>query len=88
MGSNMYIQSVPVFKQMLNAVKSVLAKTEAHASAHAIEPDAYLQSRLFTRSALCSDLLDQGFGNPYAGSQDLTRMVGLLNVDVLKMNTS
>ncbi|MEP7101690.1 MAG: DUF1993 domain-containing protein [Burkholderiales bacterium] len=47
MGSNMYIQSVPVFKQMLNAMKSVLAKVEAHASAHAIEPDAYLQARLF-----------------------------------------
>lgn len=47
MGSNMYIQSVPVFKQMLTAMKSVLAKAEAHASAHAIDPDAYLQARLF-----------------------------------------
>jgi hypothetical protein len=43
----MYIQSVPVFKQMLNAMKAVLAKAEAHAAAHAVEPDAYLQARLF-----------------------------------------
>ena len=47
MTSPMYIQSVPVFKQMLNAMKAVLAKAEAHATAHSIEPDAYLQARLF-----------------------------------------
>jgi len=47
MSSDMYIQSVPVFKQMLNAMKAVLAKAEAHAAAHAVEPDAYLQARLF-----------------------------------------
>ncbi len=47
MSANMYIQSVPVFKQMLNAMKGVLAKAEAHAAVHAIEPDAYLQARLF-----------------------------------------
>ena len=47
MSSDMYIQSVPVFKQMMNAMKAVLAKAEAHAAAHAVEPDAYLQARLF-----------------------------------------
>jgi len=47
MSSHMYIQSVPVFKQMLNAMKAVLARAEAHAAAHSIEPDAYLQARLF-----------------------------------------
>ena len=47
MTSPMYIQSVPVFKQMLSAMKAVLAKAEAHATAHSIEPDAYLQARLF-----------------------------------------
>lgn len=47
MTSPLYIQSVPVFKQMLNAMKAVLAKAEAHATTHAIEPDAYLQARLF-----------------------------------------
>lgn len=47
MTSPLYMQSVPVFKQMLNAMKAVLAKAEAHATAHAIEPDAYLQARLF-----------------------------------------
>lgn len=47
MTSPMYLQSVPVFKQMLGAMKAVLAKAEAHATAHAIEPDAYLQARLF-----------------------------------------
>ena len=43
----MYIQSVPVFKQMLSAMKAVLAQAQAHATAHSIEPDAYLQARLF-----------------------------------------
>jgi hypothetical protein len=47
MTSPMYIQSVPVFRQMLSAMKAVLAKAEAHATAHAVEPDAYLQARLF-----------------------------------------
>jgi hypothetical protein len=47
MTSPMYIQSIPVFKQMLSAMKAVLAKAEAHATAHSIEPDAYLQARLF-----------------------------------------
>ena len=47
MSSDLYIQSVPVFKQMLNAMRAVLAKAEAHAASHAVEPDAYLQARLF-----------------------------------------
>ncbi len=47
MNSDMYIQSVPVFKQMLNALKAVLAKAEEHATAHAVEHDAYLKARLF-----------------------------------------
>ncbi|MFG6432691.1 DUF1993 domain-containing protein [Roseateles sp. LYH14W] len=47
MTSTMYMQSVPVFKQMLSAMKDVLAKADAHATAHAIEPAAYLQARLF-----------------------------------------
>ncbi|KQW51388.1 MULTISPECIES: DUF1993 family protein [unclassified Roseateles] len=47
MTSTMYTQSVPVFKQMLTAMKAVLAKADTHATAHAIEPAAYLQARLF-----------------------------------------
>jgi len=47
MNSHLYLQSVPVFKQMLNAMKDILTKTEAHAAAHSIEPAAYLQARLF-----------------------------------------
>lgn len=43
----MYIQSVPVFKQMLNAMKDVLTKADAHATARSIDPAAYLQARLF-----------------------------------------
>ena len=45
--SNQYTQSIPVFKQMLTAMKTMLAQAEAHAVAHSIEPDAYLQARLF-----------------------------------------
>lgn len=39
--------SVPVFKQLLGSLAEILAKTEAHASEHKIDPDAYLQARLF-----------------------------------------
>ena len=47
MASPMYNHSVPVLKQMLTALKAVLAKTDAHVAAKAIEPDALLQARLF-----------------------------------------
>jgi len=43
----MYVASVPVFKQMLGALKDVLKKAEAHATEKKIEPDALLQARLF-----------------------------------------
>ena len=47
MTSPMYVHSVPVMKQMLTALKSILAKTEADVAARSIEPDALLQARLF-----------------------------------------
>lgn len=47
MTTAMYDASVPVFRQLLGALKDVLAKTEAHASARKIDPDALLQARLF-----------------------------------------
>ncbi len=43
----MHTSSIPVFRQMLGALKDVLAKTEAHATARKIEPDALLQARLY-----------------------------------------
>lgn len=43
----MYIYSVPVLKQMLTALKSILGQAAAHASEKSIEPDALLQARLF-----------------------------------------
>jgi len=43
----MYAHAVPVFKQMLAALKAVLSLAEAHAVAKSIEPDALLQARLF-----------------------------------------
>lgn len=45
--SPMYTFAVPVFKQMLMALKAVLAQASAHATAHSIEPDALLQARLY-----------------------------------------
>lgn len=45
--SPMYTFAVPVFKQMLLALKGVLAQASAHATAHSIEPDALLQARLY-----------------------------------------
>jgi hypothetical protein len=47
MTSPMYTFAVPVFKQMLMALKAVLAQASTHATAHSIEPDALLQARLY-----------------------------------------
>lgn len=44
---SMYAASVPVFKQMLTSLKDNLGKTEAHAAAKNIAPDAFLQARLY-----------------------------------------
>lgn len=43
----LYTASVPVLKQMLAALSDVLKKAEAHASAKQIDPNAYLQARLY-----------------------------------------
>ena len=47
MTSPMYANSVPVFKQLLTALKTVLAQAQAHAAAKSIDPDALLQARLY-----------------------------------------
>ena len=47
MTSPMYTHSLPVFKQMLTALKAILVQAEAHAAAKSIDPDAFLQARLF-----------------------------------------
>jgi hypothetical protein len=47
MTSAMYTSSVPVFKQLLSALKAILAQASAHAAARSIEPDAFLQARLY-----------------------------------------
>ena len=44
---SLYAASVPVFKQMLNALSDVLNKAEAHATAKNIDPNALLQARLY-----------------------------------------
>ncbi len=43
----MYSASVPVFTQLLGGLSAVLAKAQAHATAKSIDPNAYLQARLF-----------------------------------------
>lgn len=47
MTNAIYSASVPVFKQMLGGLQDVLRKAEAHATEKKINPDAYLQARLF-----------------------------------------
>ncbi len=47
MTSPMYTHSVPVFKQLLTALKAILAQANAHVVSKSIEPDALLQARLF-----------------------------------------
>jgi len=47
MTSPMYSASVPVLKQMLSALSDVLKKAETHAIEKNIDPNAFLQARLF-----------------------------------------
>jgi uncharacterized protein len=47
MTSPMYTNSVPVFKQLLTALKANLTQADTHAAAKSIEPDAFLQARLY-----------------------------------------
>lgn len=47
MTSPMYAHSVPVLKQLLIALQGNLAQAAAHAATHSIDPDAYLQARLY-----------------------------------------
>jgi hypothetical protein len=47
MTSSMYTNSVPVFKQLLTALKAILAHADAYATTNSIEPDALLQARLY-----------------------------------------
>jgi uncharacterized protein len=44
---SLYAASIPVFKQMLKSLSTMLAKAEAHAGAMKIEPNALLHARLF-----------------------------------------
>lgn len=46
MTSAMYTHSVPVFKQMLTALKTMLMQASETAATKSIEPDALLQARL------------------------------------------
>jgi uncharacterized protein len=45
--SPMYTHSVPVLKQLLTALKAILAQADAHVAAKSMEPDAFLQARLY-----------------------------------------
>lgn len=47
MTSPMYTNSVPVFKQLLTALKAILTQADALAAAKSIDPDAFLQARLY-----------------------------------------
>jgi len=47
MTNPIYTASLPVFKQMLGGLKSVLSKAEAHAVDKKIDPNALLQARLY-----------------------------------------
>lgn len=47
MTTTLYAASVPVFQQMLGGLKNVLTKAENHATEKNIDPNAYLQARLY-----------------------------------------
>ena len=46
MSTNLYLASVPVFKQMLLALSDLLNKAEAYAEAKKVDPAVLLQTRL------------------------------------------
>ncbi|MFA6301656.1 MAG: DUF1993 domain-containing protein [Legionella sp.] len=46
MAITMYNASVPVFKQLLNSLNSILSKANTHAVDNQIDPDELLQARL------------------------------------------
>jgi hypothetical protein len=43
----MYTNSIPVFKQLLTALKAILTQASAHVAAKSMDPDAFLQARLY-----------------------------------------
>ena len=47
MSHDLYLASVPVFRQMLLALSGVLSKGEAHAEARKIDPAVLLGARLY-----------------------------------------
>jgi hypothetical protein len=47
MSISMYTASVPVFRQILTSLSTILQKAEEHAQASKIDPDALLGARLF-----------------------------------------
>jgi len=47
MTSAIYTASIPVFKQMLEGLKTVLSKAEAHVAEKKLDPNALLQARLY-----------------------------------------
>jgi uncharacterized protein len=47
MTQSLYATTIPVFKQMLGGLKTVLGKAEAHVADKKIDPNALLQARLF-----------------------------------------
>ena len=47
MALSLYQASVPVFQQFLGSLGAVLAKADAHAAAHKIDPAVLLQARLY-----------------------------------------
>lgn len=47
MNSPMYVHSVPVFKQLLTALQTILRQADAQATARSIDPQAFLQARLY-----------------------------------------
>ena len=47
MSQTLYAASIPLFQQMLGGLKTVLTKAENHATEKNIDPDVYLQARLY-----------------------------------------
>lgn len=45
--TNATYSSIPVFQQMLGGLRQVLAKAEAHAADKKMDPNAFLQARLY-----------------------------------------
>jgi hypothetical protein len=98
MSFSMYSASIPVFRQILGSLLSILDKTEAYVEDRKIEPGALLQARLFpdmlpfTRQIQIAADFAKGAGARLAGAdvpvfEDTEKTIGELKLRIQRTLT-